>query len=543
VAAPDLAAVQQAPYAVDKYTMINVFWMSRLSRRQFVHGMAAGIGSSLVPLSLYAPAAALGARPYADGLSRQSPDEANVDARVVLDFIDSVFANGLDLHSFMLYRHGDVVAEGWSWPYASHRPHMMHSLTKSVTACGVGIAIDEGYFPLDDAVISFYDDELPAQIDEKLAAMTVRDLLTMQSGHAESVSGPVFRPLRTSWVAEFFKIPVVYAPGTYFLYSSAVTFMLSAIVTRTTGQSVRDFLQPRMFEPLGIGELQWDASPHGISSGGNGLSWTTVDSLKLGILHLNRGRWRGQQVLSESWVEQATRSQVPNGEYGFQWWIDAKADAYIAEGAFGQFAIVFPKHGAVLAITAGVPRESPFYGLIFEHFPAAFGDSDYVASSADVRQLAARCEDLCLLPDAVYQTSPVAQRISGQIYGIEPNDDGALSVQIEISEDQLDFRLSDHRGNHRVIVGLREWIESTTGITGNKLHHEYQSDDMRVVAHGRWRDEHTLEMTWQFVETAWVDHLVCRFFEDRISIDRRTNANYGPLVASTLRGKLRGERE
>ena len=119
---------------------------------------------------------------FDDGLPRISPGEAGVDPRAVLDFIDRVFAK--QLHSFMLYRGGHVVAEGWSWPYQKHRPHMMHSLTKSVTACGVGIAIDEGYFSLDDKVISFFRDELPAGVNENLEAMTVRDLLTMQSGHA-----------------------------------------------------------------------------------------------------------------------------------------------------------------------------------------------------------------------------------------------------------------------------------------------------------------------------------------------------------------------
>ena len=194
----------------------------------------------------------------------------------------------------MLYRHGNVVAEGWNWPYASHRPHIMHSLTKSVTACGVGLAIDDGHFSLEDRIVSFFDDDLPTDLNDNLGRMTVRDLLTMQSGHAISVSGSEFRPIRTSWVTEFFKIPVAHKPGTFFMYSSAVSFMLSAIVTRTTGESVRDYLEPRMFQPLGISGLTWNASPNGISSGGNGLTWRTADSLKLGILHLNKGRWDSQ---------------------------------------------------------------------------------------------------------------------------------------------------------------------------------------------------------------------------------------------------------
>ncbi|SVC65397.1 uncharacterized protein METZ01_LOCUS318251, partial [marine metagenome] len=179
-----------------------------------VKAIATGAGSSLVPAIIVGPAWASISEDFSDGLSRKSPDDSGVDARRVLNFIDSTFANDLDLHSFMLYHKGNVVAEGWSWPYASYRPHMMHSLTKSVTASGVGIAIDEGYFSLNDQVVSFFANELPRVIDTKLESMTVKDLLTMQSGHNVSVSGSVFRQIKTSWIEEFFKIPAAYEPGT-----------------------------------------------------------------------------------------------------------------------------------------------------------------------------------------------------------------------------------------------------------------------------------------------------------------------------------------
>ena len=478
---------------------------------------------------------------YADGLSRSSAEEAGIDPRAVLDFVDQVFAHDLDLHSIMLYRHGDVVAEGWSWPYAQHRPHVMHSLTKSVTACGVGRAIDEGYFSLDDRVVSFFDSELPESVDDNLAALTVRNLLTMQTGHAESVSGSVFRQVKTSWVKEFFRIPIVNPPGGQFLYSSASSFMLSAIVSRTTGQSTRDFLESRMFQPLGIRGLQWGASPGGISSGGNGLTWRTADSLKLGILHLNSGRWHDERILSDKWVAEATRQHVTDGGYGYgyQWWVNEKAGAYYAEGAFGQFAIVFPQHDAVLAITAGVALGTQLEQLIFQYFPAAFGAPASPTDRESARQLRDRLANLRLLPVARFTTSPMASQITGQCFRMESNDDGVDEVCLTVSEENLDFRLTDHRGTHHVKCGLRDWIESTTSITGAKLHHQYQPDAMRVVAHARWLDDQTLEMVWQFVETAWVDHVICRFFEDRISVDRRTNANYASLVAPTLRGGMK----
>lgn len=506
------------------------------SRRRVLQGLGVGLGRALVPASMMGPTAALGVNEYADGLTRASPADAGVDARAVLNYIDTLFANDLDLHGFMLYRHGHVVAEGWSWPYASERPHTMHSLTKSVTVCAVGLAISEGRFSLDDRVVEFFPQEAPDDADDKLTAMTVRDLLTMQSGHAESVSGSVFRPIRTSWVDEFFKIPVVHQPGSHFLYSSAVSFMLSAIVTRTTGLAARDYLEPRLFRPLGISGIRWGSSPNGISSGGNGLTWRTADSLKLGILHLEQGRWSGRQILPADWVREATRAQVPAGNYGYQWWVNDDATAYFAVGAFGQYTVVFPEHDAVLALTAGVQRSASLREHAWDYFPDAFVDASRSESDVSYRELESRLENLRLLPEARQTSSRMAEKVAGRIFVIEENEDSVASVRLDFDRADVRFRVADHRGEHVVHVGLDRWIEGETSITGNKLHHQYQADDMRVVAHGYWWDDFTFVMTWQFVETAWVDTVTCRFFEDRISIDRRTNANYAPRVAATLRG-------
>eukprot|EP01032_Pedospumella_encystans_P014482 gene14482-16625_t len=268
-------------------------------------------------------------------------------------------------------RRGQVLAEGWWEPYGPQRRHMTHSLTKSVTVCAVGMAVAEGRFGLDDKVVSFFPEHLPPVVSPNLAAMTVRDLLTMRTGHAAMTSGSVWRQIRTSWIAEFFKIPVVNPPGTQFVYTSAATYMLSAIVTKTTGQPVADYLKPRFFDPLGITGYEWEVGPEGISPGANGLSWKTVDSLKLGILHAQNGLWNGRQVLTKEWVD-AVHQPHTKDKYGYQWWLGPNG-AYNADGLFGQYAVVFPAHDAVLAINAALPPKAGFNaGLLYKHSPAAF---------------------------------------------------------------------------------------------------------------------------------------------------------------------------
>lgn len=505
-----------------------------LSRRDFGRLIVAGsVGAALSPW-IGGSTAAASAR-ASDGLARSTPREQGVDAISVAAFLDEVSAAGLELHSFMLWRHGHVVAEGWWWPYRADRPHMMHSLTKSVTVSGVAIAMDEGHFGPDDKVISFFKDELPSRVSDNLAAMTVKDLMTMRTGHANETSGSVWRQIKTSWVAEFFKIPVVYQPGTKFVYTSAASFMLSAIVTQTTGQKLRDYMEPRFFAPLGIKDLRWDIGPGGINPGGNGLTWTTPDVLRLGALYAQNGIWNGKRILSADFIKAASTPQVAEGEYGYQWWIGPN-EAYYALGLFTQMSIVFPDHDAVLAVTSAIDGREHLLPLVWKHFPSAFGAGKTSAGAVSEAALQGKTKSLQLLPPLAASSSPTAARISGRTFNVESNEDEVASVRFDFKGDRCDFVLHDARGEHEITNGLQDWAEGTTSMTGNRLHHEYQLDDMRVVAGGRWLDANTFEMTWQFVESAFRDRVLCKFDGNRMTLDRSVNVN----SAATRRPQIRG---
>lgn len=508
----------------------------RIGRRQFWQLVSGSCAALMVP-SGFDPAGAVQAvRTGADGLHRAPPESRGIDPAAILAFLDDVDAAGLELHSFMLAREGVVVAEGWWWPYRADRPHMMHSLTKSVTSCGVGLAVDEGRFALSDKVVSFFPEELPTRVDEKLGLMTVRDLLTMRTGHAVEVSGSVWRQIPTSWVAEFFKIPVVYTPGTHFEYTSAASFMLSAIITKTTGQPLRDYLEPRLFRPLRIRKPHWDVGPGGVNPGGNGLSWTTADSLKLGILHVQDGMWEGRQVLPQAWVQAATATQVPEGAYGYHWRRGPK-DAFYGSGLFTQLVIGFPSQGTAIAITAAIVDRDHLLPIVWKHFPAALGGT-VKDSPRHLAQLRAKLAGARLLPPAHATASPLMAKISGRSFRAEPNDDHIQALCFRFDKDTCLFSLHDDGGEHSVRAGLGRWIESNTSMTGNKLHHQYQPASMRVVAAGTWLDDRTFEMTWQFVETAFRDRVVCRFDGERLTLDRSVNMNSADMSMATLHASL-----
>ena len=214
----------------------------------------------------------------------------------ILAFVQAADTTVDAMNSFMLVRHGRVVAEGWWGPYDAQTPHVLYSLSKSFTSTAVGLAIAEGKLSLDDEVLKFFPADAPAQPSANLRAMRVRDLLRMSTGHqteATFITAADSTLRDATWIKRILAHPVPFKPGTHFLYNSPATYMLSAIVQKVTGQTVLDYLRPRIFEPLGIENPTWVASPQGISAGAYGLNVRTEDIARLGQLYLQKGCGRG----------------------------------------------------------------------------------------------------------------------------------------------------------------------------------------------------------------------------------------------------------
>lgn len=490
-------------------------------------------------------------------LRRALPSQQRVSARGVSDFIEAVNAAGLELHSFMLYRDGAVVAEAFWAPYRAERLHVQHSATKSWVAMAVGLLVDDGVLSLDAKVVDFFAADCPTTISANLAAMTVRDLLTMRTGHRQGISGGAWRGRSDSWVKLFLNEPVEDAPGHRFIYSSASSFMLSAIVSVVSGQTAFELCNARIFQPMGMGPIEWDLAPGGFNTGGNGLSCSTEDLLKFGVLHLQQGHWEGQQLLSAEWVAEATRGHVDDvwmgafdGKrylgrdessdaavtrregYGYQWWMTLHG-GYYASGVFGQQCIVLPRHNAVIAFTAGLPLgERRLHSLLWEHLLPALGVPTDGTADAELARLLANQRRPSLTGASC---SPRQAEFSGT-FVMQANEDQVSQVRLTFGPDYCDFYLSDPRGTHCIRAGLVDAIESQTGMTGHYLHHQYQPELTPVVAQARWSEDGVLNLTWQFVETAFCDQVTCRIEGGTLSVDRSVNVNAGPLQRPTLFG-------
>jgi CubicO group peptidase (beta-lactamase class C family) len=312
----------------------------------------------------------------AESLPRSLPENEGVSSAGIREFVEAADQQVNSIHSFMLVRHGHVVAEGWWKPEAADKPHVMHSLSKSFTSTAVGLAVTEGKLSIDDPVLKFFPDDAPAQPSANLKAMRVRDLLTMSSGQDTEAKFTTNAP----WVRTFLAHPVPFKPGTHFMYNTPGSYMLSAIVQKVTGQTVHDYLRPRLFEPLGIENPEWGSSPQGITIGGTGLKLRTEDVAKFGQLYLQKGKWKGRQLVPEAWVAQATSRQVSNGSdpsrdwdqgYGFQFW-RCRHGAFRGDGANGQFCIVLPEQDAVVAITSETRDMQAELNIVWDKLLPAF---------------------------------------------------------------------------------------------------------------------------------------------------------------------------
>lgn len=484
-----------------------------------------------------------------DGLIRRPASVLGVDPSAIRAFCEEVESAGLELHSFMFWKGGAVIGEAWWAPYAPQYRHTMHSVTKSFVATAVGFACDAGLLSLEAPVISFFPDHLPANPDPLLAQMTVRHLLTMTSGHATGISGGEWRLLSGSWIAAFLAEPMVFPPGERFVYCSGCSYMLAAILQQVTGMLLTDWLEPRLFGPLGITDLDWDVSPEGINTGGNGISARTQDLLKLTLLHLHDGVWQGRRLLSRTWVAAATGAQVTNivlgafdgkryGEpsdptlpgvdrregYGFQWW-RGPWNTFSANGLFGQYAIAFPDHDAAFVFTGATRAgEKAVHALVWKYLLPALrnGVPAPAKTTADAelaQYLAAR--QIALIRGAAPARSSFAGR-----WRMAENEAGIDEIALTCDATGCRFELSDARGRHVIDSAYDGWRAGQTGMTGWQLHHSYQPDQTRVLARAAWQGADHLVMDWAFIETTFRDRVELFLAPDGgLRFCRRVNTN------------------
>jgi CubicO group peptidase (beta-lactamase class C family) len=463
-----------------------------------------------------------------DVLQRRSPEQQGVNSSAILRFIEALESRIHELHSFMLLRHGSVIAEGWWSPYGREHPHMLYSLSKSFTSTAVGLAVTEGCFSLDDRVLSFFPDEKPAEVNEHLTEMQVRHLLSMSTGHDVDTWSFMVERADGGWIKAFFEVPVLHPPGTHFLYNTGATYVLAAIVQKATGMKMLDYLQPRLFETLGIGHATWEESPEGIALGGIGLNLKTEDIARFGQFYLQKGVWQGNRILPEAWVEQATAHQISNGDlaesdwtqgYGYQFW-RCRHNAYRGDGAFGQYCIVMPEQDAVLAITGGVDlfdMQEPL-NLVWEMLLPAMHDAPLPEDVTAYERLKKKLSGLTLSPVQGNATSPLIAEISDHHYRFDANELTLETMTLSFNESGSDVRMKTAQSEERFSCGYGEWLFDQSSL--------FSDTKTPIAASGAWTADDRFTMVVRLYHMPFFHTLDCHFSGDELMVETRVNVSF-----------------
>jgi CubicO group peptidase (beta-lactamase class C family) len=311
-------------------------------------------------------------------LPRSTPAEQGVDARGIDRFLAAVAPRPhIELHSLMVLRHGQVVAERWWQPYQADTPCLVYSLSKSFASTALGFAVAEGLVDLDAPVLSYFPEWDERVTDPRSRQTTVRAVASMASGHRDETIERAIPAGAGDMTLGLLLLPPEREPGSVFAYNQPCSNAIAAIVERVGGGALTEFLRPRLFEPLGIKRYGWSTDPVGRQQGFSGLHVTTETIAKLGQFLLDGGRWQGEQLLPAAWVAEAARPHVATGPddsdwgrgYGFQFW--RSRHGYRGDGAFGQFMLILPEADAVVAITSQSHDMQGILDAVWKHLRPA----------------------------------------------------------------------------------------------------------------------------------------------------------------------------
>jgi CubicO group peptidase (beta-lactamase class C family) len=458
-----------------------------------------------------------------NSLPRSTPAAQKVSSQGILDFIDAVENSKHEVHSLMMLRHGKVIAEGWWDPYQPGLKHTMYSVSKSFTATAIGFAVTEKKLKVTDKVISFFPEFLPNPVSPNLAELEIKDLLTMSVGHEKSFNQEVFTT--ENWIASFLNMQIANPPGTKFLYNTSASYMLSAIIQKVTGQTLLDYLEPRLLEPLGITGLDWETDLNGIQTGGWGIRVKTEDMAKFGQLFLQKGKWNGKQVLPESWIEEASTLKIlqePDASpeklasndwvqgYAYQMW-RSRHDSYRADGAFGQYILILPEKDAVIILTSETNDMQGLLDLVWQNLLPSFDattDKDAVLKD--------RLEKLSLPPLQGAANPEIEKSIGGKNYEITSMVEKVNGFSLNFQDDICLLNLVQGPHTFKLIFGSGKWILDETERVGPNLFTFAQNQQVGlapfpIAGSYAWLDLNTIELRLRYIESPHTEIIQIRF--------------------------------
>jgi len=461
-----------------------------------------------------------------DFLPKALPTEMGVDPKALLSLLDQIEEQKIALHGLIIVRHGRTIAQGWWKPCSPDYTHMLFSLSKSFTSTAVGFAVQEGLLSLDDKLVKFFPEKLPLRPCEGMERLTLRDMITMSTGHeAEpALDGE-------DWVDNFLRSYIPLEPGSRFLYNTAATYVLSAVLQKVTGMPTGEYLRPRLFEPLGIEDWWWESCPKGIHTGGFGLNIHTRDIARFGQFLLQKGMWEGRQLLDPAWIAEATAYQVKNfGEkdwgagYGYQFWQCVPEGVFRGDGAFGQLCVVLPEQDMVLAVNAGLGDMQQELDVFWDNLLPGVHEAPLPEDPDAQAELTRRLSSLRIAPPEGMPDCETARRISGAEYELSDNAMELSKISLTFGETSAVSLTVDGK-TICLPIGFSDWAEAETGVTREELNSHTTRFYERAACAGAWEaGEYLLDIAYP--TTPFINHLRFAFDENALCLSLRINVGF-----------------
>lgn len=456
--------------------------------------------------------------------NRTFPEAEGMDSAKIWQFLQETQRQGLMLRSFLLLRHGHIVAETAKYPFLPKDKRLVYSCSKTFAGTAVGLAVKEGLLSINDPVLYFFPEYQNLQLDPRVHKMCIKHLLTMSTGHGNDSVGAMCNS-NDSWAKVFLETPMSYDPGQKFVYDSGGTYMLSEIITRVTHKPMDEYLNERLFKPLKITDISWDR--HGdISAGGWGVLIAPEDLAKLGALYLYNGVFDGQEILPQSWVESATSAQIPTGfsapggwsqGYGYQIWKNNQ-NSFRADGSFGQFCMVFPEEDMIIVTTSEDSNPGRIFPLIEKYLLTDLSPHPYADTIAygNLKKHMMTWETPVIFPPS---ESYMEQRINGRSYIGTDNTGQEYNFEFNICSSRMDITIN----------GIQHFQSSSVTYSHSRTNYVIMPPSVSPIigteqknrcwlysAHHEWINDGTLLLSVCFRETGHIQQWLFVFSDEQL---------------------------
>lgn len=452
------------------------------------------------------------------------PEDEGILPESITEFLDICDKEIHYLYSFAIVKNANILSEGYYAPMTWGIRKIMHSISKSVTSLAIGIIIDEGKLGLEDKVLDYFRGKLSDQYDKRLEDLRVKHLLMMCSSSAYTSAS--FVGQEGDWLTHYFSLPPYNIPGSEFHYDTGASYVLSCLVSRTTGKNTFEFLSERLFNPMGIKDAVWLCDKNGNSLGGWGLYLKFPDMVKLGQLFISYGKWKDRQLVPEWWMKEATSHKIDTKNdpgmgwgygYGYQFW-RGPGNTFLAFGVFGQLIVCAPGKNILVATTGGCSEQQNqrLLGIIYETIILNTVNHSIPYHDETFNKLTERISELYLPFTKGTYTSKLELKYFGRKYKFKANVYKMYTIQfVRKNKDTIQVSINFAGKQIKFDTGYKKWI-TTKAYLDTPMHtlHSFSY---------AWKDQNTLILIQYLLNSSYSKFYEVKFYDNEIKMSIQLN--------------------